>query len=83
MHWIFEYGAWVGSAWLTSNVLFIIVWCWLHSESRPWMSDEERKLGIFAIPAFEPDQDDTDISFFPEHLLGTLDPASMTFDTAS
>jgi hypothetical protein len=82
MHKLFEYSAWVGSAWLTSNVMFVIVWCWLHSNDRPWMNDQERDLTVFAIPGNEVDQNDA-MPFFPENLLGTLDPNALTLDKAS
>jgi hypothetical protein len=47
MQQIMHYSAVVGASWLSSNVLFVIVWSWLHSRKRHWMSGDSERPSIF------------------------------------
>jgi hypothetical protein len=49
MHHIMEYSALAGAGWLSSNILFVITWCWLHSRKRSWMSGGRPKPSIFKL----------------------------------
>ena len=49
MHQVMEYSALAGAAWLSSNVLFVIVWSWTHSRRRRWMSEGSMKPSIFKM----------------------------------
>jgi hypothetical protein len=81
MHKILEYGTWVGTGWFASNALFVIVWCWLHSNERPWMRDQEQRPTIFTV--HEGDASGQGLPFLPGQLLSGFEPNPMTFDRAS
>jgi hypothetical protein len=49
MHHIMEYSALAGAGWLSSNILFVITWCWLHSRKRRGMPDDSRTPSIFKL----------------------------------
>jgi|HubBroStandDraft_5_1064220.scaffolds.fasta_scaffold992106_1 hypothetical protein len=49
MHQIMHYSALVGASWLSSNVLFVIAWSWLHSRKRHWMSGDSERPSIFTV----------------------------------
>jgi hypothetical protein len=48
MHQILHYSTLVGAGWLSSNVLFVIVWSWMHSHKRRWMSSDSEP-GFFKL----------------------------------
>lgn len=49
MHHIMEYSVLAGAGWLSSNIMFVITWCWLHSRKRRWMSGDRGKQSIFKL----------------------------------
>jgi hypothetical protein len=68
MHQIAEYSAVVGAGWLSSNVLFVIAWSWMHSPNRRWMSETSARPSIFKLHP-----DDTYLSAVrPHHLSGSV-----------
>jgi hypothetical protein len=83
MQHILEYSAWAGAGWFSSNALFVLVWCWLHSGKRPWMHDEDRKLTIFNVLNNETSQEESGSPSFPVYPLGTLEQSEMTLNKAS
>jgi hypothetical protein len=82
MHQIMEYSAVVGAGWVSSNVLFVIAWSWLHSRKRRWMSDDGTRPSIFTVRS--------DTAYFstvsPHYLSGSvtvLGPVDMPVNRAS
>lgn len=49
MHQILHFSALAGVSWLSSNVVFVITWSWLHSRKRRWMSDDNAEPRIFKL----------------------------------
>jgi hypothetical protein len=49
MRQFMEYSALAGTGWLSSNVLVIIAWSWLHSRKRRWMSDNGARFRLFKL----------------------------------
>ena len=82
MHHLMEYGALAGAGWLTSNVLFVITWCWLHSHKRRWMSDDGTRPSIFTVRSDTPYLS----TVSPHYLSGSvtvLGPVDMPVNRAS
>jgi hypothetical protein len=48
MHGVVEYGALAGAGWILSNVLFVVVWSWMHSRKRRWMDDPNARISCFS-----------------------------------
>jgi hypothetical protein len=82
MHQILHYSALAGAGWISSNVVFVIGWCWMHSNNRHWMSEDGTKSSIFKLH----NSSGNPGTVSPQHLSGSvtlLGSADMPVNRAS
>jgi len=83
MRQILEYGVWTGAAWFLANAIFVVGWCWLHSDRRTWMGDDRKKINIFKFHDIDASRDEAGIQPLPTSVLASLGQSEITMDRAS
>jgi hypothetical protein len=82
MHQILHYSTLAGVGWLSSNVLFVIAWSWMHSRKRRWMSDDSARPSIFKSHSDSAYLDTVSPGYFSDSVT-MLGPADMPVNRAS
>jgi hypothetical protein len=83
MRHIVEYSAWAGFGWLASNALFIIVWCWFHSQQRPWMHDSSQVTNVFKVHNYDANAEESAWPSTTEEAIAMLVKNEMSMNKAS